>query len=265
MLVEIGLDSHIVELRCELVELGIDALGIGHDLVRDTAQPFGDLGLIHVALVHEPAGSTHIQPTGIAPAVVEVEIELLENSPKVSVVGVDERAADVSRDPGLDHAHPRQHSPADPVAGLVDRGLQALLSKLPGGIEPGNAGTDDGDARVPDAAERHRRRQAEAACGERAAEQPAASEPGADTGPFATCAWRSACLRRNVARPFAILDLPRPGARRWIRPPVSGGCEQSVAGPSRPDLFRFQLSQRICCDDPCVLSEQRRPRSSWKA
>ena len=35
MLVEISLGGQAVELRRELVEVGVDALGIGHDLVRD--------------------------------------------------------------------------------------------------------------------------------------------------------------------------------------------------------------------------------------
>ena len=81
-------------------------------------------------------------------------VELLQESAKVHVVGIDERAAEIVDDPGLDHHDAREHPPADPAAGFVDRGLQALFSKLPGGSEPGNASADDGDPRLADTTER---------------------------------------------------------------------------------------------------------------
>jgi hypothetical protein len=210
--VEVGLGRQAVEPRGEPVEVGVHALGVGHDLLRDGAQAVGDLGLVGQAAVDEPGGPAHPLAEGIGPAVVEAEAELLQEGAKVGVVGVDERAAEVVDDPGLDQALAREHPPADPAAGFVDRGLQAVLSELPGGVEPGDAGADDGDARVAGAAERQARRQAEAARGEGGAEEPAAAEPGCGHG-----AVRGLCLAERVPQ------APRGQTLRHPRPPSAVG------------------------------------------
>ena len=90
-----------------------------------------------------------------------LEPELLHQVEHLFVVAVDELAAELGRQAVGEQVRRREHAAAGAVGALEDRGGQARLLELVGGVQSGHAGADDGDARrscAPVGSARSRRR-----------------------------------------------------------------------------------------------------------